>query len=515
MTDTTPEHDPSTPWIGMLLDGRYQIRELLGEGGMGAVYVAEHLSLRKQVALKVIRAEFAGNEEIAARFTREAMATAQLDHPNVASAIDYGTLPDGGAYLVTQLVRGRSLEHHRLAGPMAWRQACAIGLQIADALSAAHAIHIVHRDLKPDNIILEDRDDGSFLVKVLDFGIARVTATAALPASDLTRMGTVIGTPGYMAPEQAMGESVDFRVDLYALGVILWECITGRVLWDGPTVSDLFTAQLAGAAPTLAHEVPNLPPELSALVDLLLDRNPKRRPESARQVRDALRRMAHSTLVLPPQASPTQARKLVAQRWKKPAIATALGLVGILVIARLACGGGDGGGDDPSPTTDEEPTAAVASAGGGESSPVADTVPTPPALVPSPPGEAKTSAADEPPAADATELPKDLVAHVETLGKTSARKARKAATDAILGHEPESAVPLYARNIAWLDRASSCEAKRTMIRKIADAGDVRAVPALRMLSKTSRKGCGVFKNRDCMECLRESLARTIGQLTAE
>jgi len=336
------------PWVGQTIDGRYQIRELLGEGGMGAVYLAEHLSLRKQVALKIIHPEFAGNQEIAARFTREAMATAQLDHPNVASALDYGTLPDGGAYLVTQLVRGRSLESHRSAGRMPWRQVCDLGAQIADALTAAHAIHIVHRDLKPDNILLEPRDDGTFLVKVLDFGVARITAGANLPTSDLTRMGTVIGTPGYMAPEQAMGESVDFRVDLYALGVILWECMSGRVLWDGPSVSELFTTQLAGPAPALATEVHGLPPELCALIDLMLDRSPRRRPESARQIRDALRRMSHGTLILPsstPQPAVMSANPL--PRWIVP---VSVGILVALVVIGLTMGRGQG--KDAAPTGD-------------------------------------------------------------------------------------------------------------------------------------------------------------------
>ena len=348
------------PWIGQTIDGRYQIRELLGEGGMGAVYAAEHLSLRKQVALKVIHPEFAGNAEIAARFTREAMATAQLDHPNVASALDYGTLPDGGAYLVTQLVRGRSLESHRAAGRMPWRQVCDLGSQIADALTAAHAIHIVHRDLKPDNILLEPRDDGTFLIKVLDFGVARITAGANLPTSDLTRMGTVIGTPGYMAPEQAMGESVDFRVDIYALGVIMWECIAGKVLWDGASVSELFTTQLAGQAPPLGTEVPGLPPELSALVDLMLDRNPRRRPESARQIRDALRRMSHSTLIAAPSHKPAVPATAVANPLPRWLVPVSIGVLVVLVVIGLTMGQGKtaqrpNDGTAPTPATPAKP----------------------------------------------------------------------------------------------------------------------------------------------------------------
>jgi serine/threonine protein kinase len=480
---TTPEGS-SPQWIGQVLDGRYKIRELLGEGGMGAVYTAEHLSLRKQVAVKVIRAEFAGNEEIAERFTREAMATAQLDHPNVASALDYGTLPDGGAYLVTQLVRGRSLESHRSAGVMPWRQACEIGAQIADALAAAHAINIVHRDLKPDNILLEPRDDG-FLAKVLDFGVARVTSLAGLPTTELTRMGSVIGTPGYMAPEQAMGERIDNSVDIYALGVILWECMAGRVLWDGATVSDLFTAQLAGPAPPLASVVANVPPELSALVDLMLDRNPKRRPESARQIRDALRRMSHGTLVLGQSAAPRPpAPAAPSPRVLLYAGAGLLGLVLFAAVIAVFTG-------ETAPATTTEQAGAPDSPAPKDSSGTAAAKPTP-----------------------TESVPEAIAEQVQVLLTSDDRKARKTAAEAVLAHTPQDAVPLHARNLAWLDKTSSCDGKKTVIKKMAEAGDPRVLVGLRTLSKTPRKGCGAFDSQDCWECLRETLGKTIGELEA-
>src|SRR5690606_26390694 len=167
-----------------------------GEGGMGAVFVAEQLRLRKQVAFKTIRPEFAAHSQAEARFTREALATGRLDHPHVASAIDYGPLPEGGAYLVTQLVRGETLTNRREAGPLPWPQVCLLGSQIADALAAAHALGIIHRDLKPDNILLEQRRDGALHARVVDFGIARVSGehggTIADMAQPLTRMGAVI-----------------------------------------------------------------------------------------------------------------------------------------------------------------------------------------------------------------------------------------------------------------------------------------------------------------------------------
>jgi hypothetical protein len=479
---TSQEAPPGA--VGLVIDGRYKILDLLGVGGMGAVYIAEHLSLRKQVALKVILAEFAGNEEIAARFTREAMATAQIDHPNVASALDYGTLPDGGAYLITQLVRGHSLEHERTnTGKMPWRTVAHIGAQIADALSAAHAIHVVHRDLKPDNILLEPRDNGLFLVKVLDFGVARVTETSALPKSDLTRMGTVIGTPGYMAPEQAMGETVTDKVDLYALGVIMWECLTGRTLWSGATISDLFTAQLASPAPPVSKEIADIPPEFAALIEMLLDRNPKRRPESARHVREALRRLTHGTLVVGTTA-PVIVRPAATPKWLVPALA-GFGLI-ILIAVYVALTSGDATAP-PAATPDGKPVA-------GEPAP--KTSPTP--------GDAKAAAAQT--------IPDALAAHVDTLLTSGDKKARKKSADAIAAHEPAADVPSFARNIAAIERNASCEGKRAAVQKIAEDEDARALPALLLLSNTPRKGCGTLDREDCLECLREPLARTIGQL---
>ncbi|HJK97247.1 MAG TPA: serine/threonine-protein kinase, partial [Polyangiaceae bacterium LLY-WYZ-14_1] len=229
----TPVPTPSSdPYLGRVLDDRYRIVQRLGTGGMGAVFVGEHLGLQKKVAIKVVKQELAGNDDVAQRFAREALASARLDHPHVATALDSGTLEEGGAYLVMQLVRGRSLRSYLGdQGPMTWTDACEVGAQVADALAAAHREGIVHRDLKPENLLLEERDGGALHVRVVDFGIARVTSPEMgrkTLTQTITRAGTVVGTPGYMAPEQAMGDVVDERTDLYALGVIVWELVTGR-----------------------------------------------------------------------------------------------------------------------------------------------------------------------------------------------------------------------------------------------------------------------------------------------
>ncbi len=204
------------------------------------------------VALKTVHASFLGNAEVAARFAREAMASAQLEHPHVASAMDYGALPDGeGVPWCWSWSSGPSLRAQiEKVGPAPWAHVCAIGARIADALCAAHSMGIVHRDLKPENVLLEARHGGPPIAKVLDFGIAsrpqggsaaRGRERAEAARCDPGRKSA--GTPGYMAPEQAMGGALDERADLYALGVILWEMLAGRRLFDAPDVTATLTQQ--------------------------------------------------------------------------------------------------------------------------------------------------------------------------------------------------------------------------------------------------------------------------------
>ncbi len=501
----TGEAGDLASWIGRIIDGRYKIVEVLGEGGMGAVFVAEHLKLRKLVALKTIRGEFSGHPELEARFAREALATGQIDHPHVVSAIDFGHLPEGGAYLVIQLVRGVSLGKQLESGPLPWPQAVELGAQIADALAAAHAAGIIHRDLKPDNVLLELRE-GKQSAKVVDFGIARLSDDSGAQATGsepLTRMGAVIGTPGYMAPEQAVGGQIDARVDLYALGVILWECCSGRPLWEDEDITQLFTRQLTTVAPPLQ----GVPPALAALVAQLLASAPGGRPATPALVRDELRAIARGEDAVAAMSMPagsgavvrktvlTTSRTLVSGerppassfeqslRRRSAWIGGGVGALLLLVLVSRSCGG------------EAEPVVVAGVAPAAEKAAVAAIVT---AVVP---GEAA--------------LPAAYVAHAEALLTVTNRKQRRAAAEAIAGasDEEKQAIPGYLRNLAWLEKNQSCDAKKLVLDKIEAEGDLRAIPGLRITAASPRDGCGrgMFRSGDCLECMREDLARVLSR----
>ena len=233
---STPASEPTqtpaaTSLVGQVVSGRYRILSLLGEGGMGAVYLAEHTLMRKRVALKLLHAEMSRDEEVLARFRREAEAAAHVEHPNVAAATDFGQTDDGAFFLVLEYVEGTSLRDTLQKGALSAERSLHVARQIALALERAHGAGIVHRDLKPENVMLVQRGDDPDFVKVLDFGIAKVESHLQRDAGQpLTRLGTILGTPEYMAPEQALGEAVGPGADLYAVGVILYEMLTGFTL---------------------------------------------------------------------------------------------------------------------------------------------------------------------------------------------------------------------------------------------------------------------------------------------
>ena len=278
---------------GDIISDRYRIVDQLGEGGMGAVFRAEHVHMKKMVALKVLLGELARHPEVVARFEREAVAAANIEHPNIVNATDFGKLADGSFFLVMEYVPGRSLRMELGTG-MALEPARAIRIArgILSAIDAAHAKNIVHRDLKPENVMLVERDGDRDFVKVLDFGIAKVDMISSdedqnPEGKKLTRTGAVIGTPEYMAPEQALGQQVDARSDLYSLGVMLYEMLTGKPPFHGPAIV-VMRKQVLEAAPPLPAEVASAMPGIVPVLEKLLQKEPQNRHQTANELRAAL-----------------------------------------------------------------------------------------------------------------------------------------------------------------------------------------------------------------------------------
>jgi serine/threonine protein kinase len=465
-------------WIGREIAGRYVIRERLGEGGMGVVFIAEHVHLMKRVAFKVIHPDLAAHEDLLLRFKREALATGQLDHPHIAAAIDFGELAEGGAFMVMPLVRGHSLQVELdQRGKLEPVRAARLGAEIADALSAAHAVGIVHRDLKPDNVLLEQRADGSESAKVLDFGVASLAGRPEGPsivARPLTQAGTILGTPGYMSPEQASAGEVDHRTDLYALGVILWELCSGQRLFDGPDITQIFAKQFKSPPPLLELDFAGAR-ELSALVARLLAWDKNERPASALEVRDALRAIAVQRVHTPsPDLASWFART---RRYHKPLYA---GLVALLFVIPLCM-------RKPAPELATEPA-----------EPETAAEPSAPrhALPPAKPG-------------DLAPLPPVFEEPAKTLLESRSSKDRRAVAKRLLR---STGVPPYLSLLADLELSSRCSERKEIIAELRERQDPRVLPALERLADQPRTGCAPLRLGDCLSCLRRDLDQTIGVL---
>jgi len=271
--------------VGEVLDRRYRIVELLAEGGMGQVYRAEHVKLRRPVAIKVLHPEIDAVGNFARRFEREAIAAARLDHPNCVGVSDFGELDDGGCFLVMELVEGTSLDElldreTRLPAP----RAAHIAIHVLRGLEYAHQAGVIHRDIKPGNIVLSERDGDPDFARLVDFGIAKITDADA--GDKLTTKGDVFGSPTYMAPEQALGRTVDRRADIYATGVVLYEMLAGRPPFVGDDKLAVLAQHTSSEPPALGEVCPEaaVPAALEDAVRRALAKDPDRRFATAAEL---------------------------------------------------------------------------------------------------------------------------------------------------------------------------------------------------------------------------------------
>jgi serine/threonine-protein kinase len=273
--------------IGSTLDGRYNILSLLGEGGMGKVYLAEHVALEKRMAVKVLHAEYSRQEEVTKRFQQEAIAASRIGQENIVNVTDFGRTPDGALYFVMEELAGENLGDIIRAGPLPAARTIPLLAQVGRALGAAHARGIVHRDLKPDNVIVLQREERPDFVKVVDFGISKVGSTGeGRPREKLTRLGTLMGTPEYMAPEQAGGGTVDHRVDIYAFGVMAYEMLTATLPFSDPNPLAVLVRHQSVPPEPPSKRRPDLdiPPSLEALVLRCMQKGPDARPQQMSEV---------------------------------------------------------------------------------------------------------------------------------------------------------------------------------------------------------------------------------------
>ncbi|MBZ5709801.1 serine/threonine-protein kinase [Nannocystis pusilla] len=270
--------------VGTVLDGTYRLDQLIGEGGMGAVFRGRHVIMMRDVAIKVLHPDFNRDPELVRRFDREAQSAARLDHPNCIHVSAYGTTEDGMRYLVMQLLEGVELAD-LLTEPTAPKRVVEWSIQILRGLEHAHSQGVIHRDLKPQNVFLTRDQHGNQLLKLVDFGIAKLVGSDA--GDPLTRAGMVFGTPQYMSPEQALGVEIDPRADLYAVGILMFQMLTGRLPFNHEDAIALIRMQVSTETPQLPD---NVPQELAAIVYRLLAKQREQRFPDARTVRAALER---------------------------------------------------------------------------------------------------------------------------------------------------------------------------------------------------------------------------------
>jgi tRNA A-37 threonylcarbamoyl transferase component Bud32 len=421
------------PNLGKMVAGKYKVEKLLGQGGMGKVYLAHNVPLDQKVVLKVLLPEYGQDPDTVKRFQHEGRAASRLRHPNVIQVMDFGAMEDGTLYMAMEFLPGKDLAHLiSNEFPLGEKRIARIGAQILAALVEAHAQNIIHRDLKPENVMIEQRRGDPDFVKVLDFGIAKITDAK----TKLTAAGLVCGTPEYMSPEQAKGADLDPRSDLYSVGVIVYQMVTGLLPFDSDTPVGFLMKHLTEPPMPPSQRQPEVEvsPDLEAFIMRSLSKDPAARFPSAEEMREALLtcvpeatgpvRTATAQAVAagaspskPGVKAPTAAAKAAPQAKPKTKVEAEPeappaksggkgGLIAAAVAAVVLAGGAGaffatrGGGDAKAPATAAAPAPAAAA-------PAAPPAPTaPPLASPAPADPAPAAAATPPPAVEPPAPPK-------------------------------------------------------------------------------------------------------------
>jgi serine/threonine-protein kinase len=296
-------------YVGKRIADQFQILDRIGTGGMGSVYKAEQPDMNRYVAVKILHKKYLSRSDLVSRFRREARAMSQLSHPNTARVFLYGQLDDGACYFVMEYLEGRNLAQIvKSEGPVEPYRAIHIMSQVCGALDEAHQAGIIHRDMKPENIFVTTQGGISDFPKVLDFGLAKVTEKQMRPGSlILTREGMVFGTPEFMSPEQAQGTQLDGRSDIYSLGIIMYEMLTGKLPFDARLPMEFIKLHVDGAPIPLSERAPDrtFPPGLESVLMRALAKRPQDRYPTAGAFGDALRQVAEGNPPADLQHTPT------------------------------------------------------------------------------------------------------------------------------------------------------------------------------------------------------------------
>ncbi|HEV8247799.1 MAG TPA: serine/threonine-protein kinase, partial [Polyangiaceae bacterium] len=306
--DQAPDSEqPVDAYLDKVIADKYVVEAYLGRGSMGTVYRCRHRVLDKPFAVKILRQELARDAEAVSRFVTEAKAASAIGSKHIVEVLDFGELPDGAAYIVMEYLEGATLYRDLCDSPqLPMERTLSIGIQVADALSVAHQAGVVHRDLKPDNVFLT-RSAGKDFVKILDFGIAKVLRSG----SKLTQAGSVMGTPAYMSPEQALGTATDARTDIYALGIMLYEMASGEVPFDAETPLAVLSKQVTEEPVKLSKRLSQeLPQGYEAVVLKCLAKQPDQRFQSMAEVKTALEAIAAGSVPSVAPAPPLSKRTL-------------------------------------------------------------------------------------------------------------------------------------------------------------------------------------------------------------